>query len=147
MEIMTDNRNRTSSDVKSTLSKNGGNLGANGCVSYIFHKKGVLVFESSVISEDDAMAIAIEAGAEDVISEDDSVVVYTSPDDFENVLKAFDDKGIAHVSAEVTMVPDTYQEVSADRVDKILALVEKLEDFDDVQAVYTNLKIPDDYQA
>jgi transcriptional/translational regulatory protein YebC/TACO1 len=129
------------------LSKNGGNLGANGCVSYIFHKKGVLVFESSVISEDDAMAIAIEAGAEDVISEDDSVVVYTSPDDFENVLKAFDDKGIAHVSAEVTMVPDTYQEVSADRVDKILALVEKLEDFDDVQAVYTNLKIPDDYQA
>ena len=147
MEIMTDNRNRTSSDVKSTLSKNGGNLGANGCVSYIFHKKGVLVFESSVISEDDAMGIAIDAGAEDVISEDDSVVVYTSPDDFENVLKAFDDKGIAHVSAEVTMVPDTYQEVSADRVDKILALVEKLEDFDDVQAVYTNLKIPDDYQA
>ena len=133
--------------VKSTLSKNGGNLGANGCVSYIFHKKGVLVFESSVISEDDAMGIAIDAGAEDVISEDDSVVVYTSPDDFENVLKAFDDKGIAHVSAEVTMVPDTYQEVSADRVDKILALVEKLEDFDDVQAVYTNLKIPDDYQA
>ena len=116
-------------------------------MSYIFHKKGVLVFESSVISEDDAMGIAIDAGAEDVISEDDSVVVYTSPDDFENVLKAFDDKGIAHVSAEVTMVPDTYQEVSADRVDKILALVEKLEDFDDVQAVYTNLKIPDDYQA
>lgn len=147
MEIMTDNRNRTSSDVKSTLSKNGGNLGANGCVSYIFHKKGVLVFETSAISEEDAMTIAIDAGADDVISEDDSVVVYTSADDFENVLKAFDDKEIPHVSAEVTMVPDTYQEVSADRVDKILALVEKLEEFDDVQAVYTNLKIPDDYQG
>ena len=147
MEIMTDNRNRTSSDVKSTLSKNGGNLGANGCVSYIFHKKGVLVFEKSVISEDDAMAIAIDAGAEDVMSEDDSVVVYTSQEEFENVLKAFDDKGIAHISAEVTMVPDTYQEVSADRVDKILALIEKLEEFDDVQAVYTNLKIPEDYQG
>ena len=147
MEIMTDNKNRTSSDVKSTLSKNNGNLGASGCVAYLFHKKGVIVFDEKNISEEEAFEVAIEAGAEDVISEEGEVVVYTSTDNFGDVLQTFDNKGIEHISAEVTMVPDTYQTVTADKVDKVLSLIERLEDLDDVQAVYTNLKLPDDYEV
>lgn len=145
MEIMTDNKNRTSSDVKSTLSKAGGNLGANGCVSYIFHKKGVIIFDADVITEDSAMEIAVEAGGDDVVSEDGNVIVYTSFENFEAVLNAFDEKGIQRLSAEVTMIPDTYQEVAEDKVEKVLALIDRLEDLDDIQAVYTNLKIPDNY--
>lgn len=146
MEIMTDNKNRTSSDVKSTLAKAGGNLGANGCVSYIFHKKGVFVFDKAVVNEERAMEIGVEAGIEDIVTEDDNVVVYTEPDCFENVLRVFDEKNIPHISAEITMVPDSYQEVPADKVDKIISLIDRLEEFDDIQAVYTNLKIPDDYK-
>ena len=147
MEIMTDNKNRTSSDVKSSLAKNGGNLGANGCVSYIFHKKGVILFDIAVISEEKAFEIGIDSGADDVVTEDDNIIVYTNQENFEAVLKAFDDNNIAHISAEITMVPDTYQVVSADKVDKVIALIDKLEDLDDIQAVYTNLKIPDDYNG
>ena len=145
MDIMTDNKNRTASDVRSTMTKAGGNLGANGCVSYMFNKKGIIIFEKAQISEDDAMEIGIEAGAEDIAADGDHVEVSTAPDDFEIVLKAFDDKNIPHVSAEVTMIPDSEQEVPADRVEKVLNLIDKLEELDDVQAVYTNLKIPDDF--
>lgn len=147
MDIMTDNRNRTSSDVKSILSKNGGNLGANGCVSYMFNKKGVIMFDGSVITEERAMEIGIDAGADDIEQDEGNVCVYTSPDSFEAVLKAFDEASIPRLSAEVTMVPDTMQEVPADKVEKVLALIERLEDLDDVQAVYCNVKIPDDYQG
>ncbi|MBP7553702.1 MAG: YebC/PmpR family DNA-binding transcriptional regulator [Spirochaetes bacterium] len=145
MEIMTDNKNRTASDVRSTMTKNGGNLGASGCVSYMFHKKGLITFETSQISEEKAMDIAIDAGADDIIAEDDYIYVYTTPENFENVLNAFNDKNIAHDSAEISMIPDSYQDVPADKVEKVLSLIEKLEDLDDVQNVYNNMKIPDDY--
>ncbi|MCG8569853.1 MAG: YebC/PmpR family DNA-binding transcriptional regulator [Spirochaetes bacterium] len=146
MEIMTDNKNRTASDVRSTMTKAGGNLGANGCVSYLFEKKGIIIFEEKNMSEEKAMEIGVEAGAEDINLEDNHVEVITSVDEFENVLKAFDQTGAERVSAEITMIPTTYQEVETDKVEKILNLIEKLEDLDDIQAVYTNLKIPDDYQ-
>jgi len=147
MEIMTDNKNRTASDVRSTMTKNGGNLGASGCVSYMFHKKGLITFENSQISEEKAMDIAIEAGADDIISEDDYIYVYTTPENFESVLNAFNEKKITHESAEISMIPDSYQDVPTDKVEKVLSLIEKLEDLDDVQNVYNNMKIPDDYDA
>jgi YebC/PmpR family DNA-binding regulatory protein len=147
MEIMTDNKNRTAGDVRSLLAKLGGNLGANGCVGYMFDKKGVLVFETKNLSEDKAMEIALEAGAEDIIAEGENVEILTAPDAFEAVLKAFDDAGIPHISAEVTMVANTEQEVPSEKIEKILNLVERLEDLDDIQNVYTNLKIPEDYNG
>jgi len=147
MEIMTDNKNRTASDVKSTLSKSGGNLGTNGSVGYMFHKKGVILFDEAVVSEDQAMEIGIEAGADDISTEEGSVEVITSMEDFETVLKAFEDAGLENKSAEITMIADTLQAVPAAKVDKILNLIDKLEDLDDIQNVYTNLQIPDDYEV
>lgn len=145
MDIMTDNKNRTASDVRSIMTKSGGNLGANGCVAYMFDKKGVLIFDKKVIDEEKAMEVGIDAGADDISSDDDTVEITSAPEDFENVLKAFEDKGIAHISAEITMVPNTYQDLHTEKIDKILNLIDKLEDLDDVQNVYTNLNIPDDY--
>ena len=145
MEIMTDNKNRTASDVRSLLTKLGGNLGANGCVAYMFDQKGVLIFEIKNLSEEKAMEIGIDAGAEDIVPEGDMIEIYTSPESFENVLKAFEDAGIPHESAEITMVPNVYQEVAEDKIEKIMNLVERLEDLDDIQNVYTNLKLPDNY--
>lgn len=139
MEIMTDNKNRTASDVRSIMTKNGGNLGASGCVSYLFNKKGVIVFDSNVITEDKVFEIAIEAGADDVVNEGKFIEVYTTPDNFETVLKCFDEKNILHISAEITMVPTTYVTLQKEKAEKVLALIEKLEDLDDVQAVYSNL--------
>jgi len=147
MDIMTDNKNRTASDVRSTMTKVGGNLGANGCVAYMFDKKGVITFDSNLITEDKAMEIGIEAGAEDIIADEDEVQIITPPESFEDVLKAFDKTGIERISAEITMLPNTYQTVAADKVDKILNLIDRLEDLDDVQNVYTNIKIPDDYNV
>ncbi len=147
IEIMTDNKNRTAGDVRSIMTKNGGNLGTPGSVAYMFEKKGLLTFEESVCDEEKAMEVGLDAGADDIIAEDGTVEVYTTPDAFENVLKAFDDAGIAHVSAEVTMIPTSYQDVPTDKIEKILNLIEKLEDLDDVQAVYSNLNIPADYQG
>jgi YebC/PmpR family DNA-binding regulatory protein len=147
MEIMTDNKNRTAGDVRSVLTKLGGNLGSNGCVSYMFDKKGVLVFENKILTEEKAMEIAIDAGADDITDDGEMIEVITKPENFENVLKAFETVNIPHVSAEVTMVPNIYQDVPADKIEKILNLVERLEDLDDVQNVYTNLKIPENYNA
>lgn len=139
MEIMTDNKNRTASDVRAIMTKNGGNLGANGCVSYMFNKKGVIVLDGSIITEEKAFEIAIEAGADDVLNEDKFIEVYSSPENFENVLKCFNDKNIPHISAEITMVPTTYVTLTKEKAEKVLSLIEKLEDLDDVQAVYSNL--------
>ena len=133
--------------VRSIMSKHGGNLGAPGSVAYMFEKKGLITFDESVCDEEKAMEIGLDAGADDIIAEDGTVEVYTSPDAFEGVLKAFDDAGIAHESAEVTMIPNTYQDVPTDKIEKILNLIDLLDDLDDVQNVYSNLNIPADYQG
>lgn len=147
MDIMTDNKNRTAGEVRSLMTKLGGNLGAPGSVSFIFSKKGIIVFESSAISEEQAMEIGIDAGAEDIVNEGEVIEVYTTPENFETVLKAFDDKNIPRLSAEVTMIPSTYQDASEDKIEKVLSLIERLEDLDDVQAVYHNLNIPEGYKG
>jgi YebC/PmpR family DNA-binding regulatory protein len=147
MEIMTDNKNRAAAEVRSVMTKAGGNLGANGCVSYMFDKRGLIVFDPAKLTEEKALEIGIDAGAQDIVVDEENVEVITEVEDFENVLKAFENAGIPHVSAELTMLPNTYKDISNDRIEKVLDLVDKLEDLDDVQNVYTNLNIPDDYKV
>ena len=147
MEIMTDNKNRTAAEVRSVMTKAGGNLGANGCVSYMFDKRGLIVFDPAKLTEDKAMEIGIDAGAQDISADEENVEVITEVEDFENVLKAFDNAGIPHISAELTMLPNTYKDISNEKIEKVLNLIDKLEDLDDVQNVYTNLNIPDDYKV
>lgn len=147
MDIMTDNKNRTAGEVRSTLTKSGGNLGSNGCVSFMFDKKGVIVFSSDVISEDKAMEMAIEAGAEDVSAEEDEIEIITDPQDFDTVLNAFLKEDLNPISSEITMIANSEQELESSKIESVLNLIDKLEDLDDVQNVYTNLKIPDDYEV
>lgn len=146
MEIMTDNKNRAASDVRATMTKAGGNLGSNGCVSYMFDKRGVIVFTTEKLTEEKAMEIGIDAGAEDISSDDKNIEIITAPEDFDKVLKVFNNAGFDQVSAEITMVPNTLQDVSQEGVDKVLSLIDKLEDLEDIQNVYTNMNIPEGYK-
>jgi YebC/PmpR family DNA-binding regulatory protein len=146
IETLTDNKNRTAADVRSILTKGGGNLGTTGSVSYLFNRKGVIVFDEEVYTEDEILEAALEAGAEDVSGGGGSIEVITSPDDFSNVQEALENAGFTSMSAEITMVPETSVEVSADVVTKALRLIDNLEDNDDVQNVSTNMDIPEDYE-
>ncbi|BCV40766.1 YebC/PmpR family DNA-binding transcriptional regulator [Shewanella algae] len=144
VECMTDNRNRTVTGVRNAFNKSGGNLGTDGSVAYLFTKQGVISYEEGV-DEDAIMEAALEAGAEDVVSNDDgSVDVYTAPADFGAVKDALDAIGIEAVNAEVTMVPSTKADLDEDTAAKFLRLIDTLEDHDDVQEVYHNAEIADD---
>ena len=146
VECMTDNRNRTVSEVRHAFSKCGGNLGTDGSVSYLFSKKGVLTFEN--VNEDALMDAALEAGADDVISNDDgSVEVYTTPNDFGTVLDALEAAGFKTTNASVTMIASTEAELDADTAPKFMRLIDMLEDLDDVQEVYHNGAISDEVAA
>ena len=147
VEVLTDNKNRAAANVRNLFSKNGGNLGATGSVSYMFARKGVIEYDAETISEDDVMEVALEAGAEDVANEDGVITVTTDPVDFETTLEALQGKGFESVSAEVSMVPDTYSTLDAETTRKVLRLVDKLEEDEDVQNVYTNLDIPEGFEA
>lgn len=139
--VLTDNKNRTISEVRNILSKNGGNLGESGCVSWVFSKKGFLAFDKQQTSEDQLMEIALDAGAEDLKSEEDSLEVITDPSSFEAVKKVLEGKGLKPASAEVTMVPQNYIKLTGPEAEKMLKLMEALEDHDDIQNVYANFDI------
>lgn len=136
----TDNRNRTASDVRHIFDKFGGNLGTNGCVSYMFDKKGVIVLdkEETKQSEDDLMLLAIEAGAENFESGEDYYEITTSPEEFSNVREALEKEGLTFAEADVQMVPQTYIRLDAEPARKMGLLIENLEDLDDVIEVYHN---------
>jgi len=143
VECLTDNKNRTVGEVRHAFSKHGGNLGTSGSVAYLFDKKGQLVFDDQ-IEEDTLMEAALEAGAEDVVSHDDgSFEVLTTPDEFMTVKDELKAAGLNAENAEVAMLPSTQAELSAEEGAKVLRLVERLEDLDDVQNVYTNADIPE----
>ncbi len=146
IDTLTDNKNRTAADVRSQLTKGGGTLGTTGCVAYLFKKKGIVAFDSSKYSEDDIFAAALDAGAEDVSTEGDSIEVITEPDDFEAVVNALTDAGFEHTMADVSMIPDNTVSLDNDKTAKALKLIERMEDIDDVQSVSTNLEIPDDFE-
>lgn len=144
VETMTDNRNRTVSGVRNAFSKNGGNLGTDGSVAYLFTKLGVISY-SEGIDEDSVMDVAIESGADDVIVNDDgSIDVYTSPIAFGKVKDALDKAEFTSDNAEVTMVPSTKAELDLENAEQFLRLIDTLEDHDDVQEVYHNADISND---
>ena len=145
IETLTDNKNRTAADVRSTLTKNGGSLGTAGSSSYLFQRKGIISIQTDEF--DKVFEVAGDAGAEDVIEDDGYVEVITDPADFEAVNTALTQAGFVAEEAEVKQEPITRVTPDAEGTAKALKLIEKLEDLDDVQAVFSNLEIPDDYEG
>ncbi len=146
VDALTDNKNRAVSEIRHAMTKHGGNMGENGCVAYMFDKKGYLVVEKSAADEDALMEVALEAGAEDVREDGSNFEVITAPEDFEAVKTAIDAASIAAIAAEVTMLPQTMAPLDGDTALKMIKLIDALEDCDDVQKVYTNADIPDDIE-
>jgi YebC/PmpR family DNA-binding regulatory protein len=140
LDILTDNKNRTAADIRNIFGKNGGNLGESGCVSYMFERKGYISVDASKYSEDQLFELALEAGADDVVKEDDLFVIYTAPENFSDVLDAIQDK-IEYAEAEVSMIPQNTVKVTGEDALKVIKLIELLEDQDDVNNVYSNFDI------
>lgn len=144
VEAMTDNRNRTAAEMRHLFSKYGGNLGESGCVSWMFKKKGVFIVDKETgIDEEELMMIVLDAGADDLQSEDGQFEITTAPDDFDNIQRALEDHNIQTLVAQIAMVPDNTIDVSDDDAVKLAKLVELLEDHDDVQEVYGNFDLPE----
>jgi len=146
VESLTDNRNRTAADIRSIFSKNGGNLGESGCVSYLFSRKGILVYDAEKHTEDEVFEAALEAGASDVSSDETSIEVSCEPDVFESLLEKMQAAGLEHDSAEIMQVPEARVMLDNDKTASALRLIELLEDNDDVQDVSSNIDIPDDFE-
>ncbi|MEN6488066.1 MAG: YebC/PmpR family DNA-binding transcriptional regulator [Smithella sp.] len=144
VEVMTDNKNRTVAEIRHILSKHGGNLGENGCVGWIFSKKGSIVIDKKEVDEDVLMELALDAGAVDVLSEGNEFEVVTDPVSFEEVKKVIDAKGIKHLEARIDMIPSNTVKLELGKAEQMLKMMEKLEDNDDVQNVYSNFDIDED---
>lgn len=145
VEALTDNKNRTTAELRNILSKKGGNMAGAGSVAWMFNRKGYIVVDKSAVKEDALMDAALEAGAEDIKTQESSFEVISSAQDFEKVKSAITQKGITYQSAEVTMLPTSTVKVTSNPDAKqILNLIETLEDHDDVQDVYANFDIPDE---
>ncbi len=146
LELMSDNRNRTASEIRHLFSKHGGNLGEQGCVAWMFARKGQITIDYATIEmdKDDLMLQIIDSGAEDYLEEDDTYIVYTLPTDLEAVKKNLEDAGILLAEVDISMVPENTVTMEEKEARKILKLMDALEDHDDVQAVYSNFNIPED---
>jgi YebC/PmpR family DNA-binding regulatory protein len=144
VEVLTDNRNRTVADIRYILSRNSGRFGETGSVSYMFEKRGVISIEKSGIDEDKLMGDALDAGALDVVDEGSTFEVITEPSDFETVRSALEKKGFPISEASVTMLPKNSVAVTGKDAERMLRLMDALEDNDDVQNVYANFDIPDE---
>lgn len=144
IECLTENKNRSSSEVRSTLDKNGGKLAGVGAVAFQFEKKGFITIEKTRAEEDALMNIALDAGASDMKQEGELFEVFTEPQDFEAVKKAIQGAGIQMMASEITMIPSSTVKVMGPDAKKVIHLVEALEELDDVQNVYANFDIPDE---
>ncbi|MBL7068736.1 MAG: YebC/PmpR family DNA-binding transcriptional regulator [Candidatus Omnitrophica bacterium] len=144
IEALTDNKNRTTSEVRNLFSKHGGNMAGAGSVSWMFEKKGYFAVAKETISEDILMSIALESGAEDFTTEGNTFEIKTLPQDYEKVKKALDEKSIKVESSEITMIPKSTLRVKDEKAKQVLALVDALEEHDDVQNVYANFDIPEE---
>ena len=146
VETMTDNRNRTVSDVRHAFSKFGGNLGTDGSVAYLFKKLG-LIHISKEISDEDLMDLVIESGANDYTEEEDFFEVTTEPNDFNNVLEIFKKNEVKYINAQLTLRAETSVNIDHEMSEKVLNIMEFMDDLDDVQEVHTNAEFPDDFEA
>jgi YebC/PmpR family DNA-binding regulatory protein len=144
VECMTDNRNRTVADVRHFFAKSNGNLGESGCVSWMFEKKGLILIDKKLTTEEKLMDMALEAGADDVVEEEAEFQVHTSPEEFENVRAALEAGGLTFLDASVSMIPKTTVEVTDEKIAKsLIKLMENLEDHEDVQNIFSNFDIDD----
>ncbi|WP_397599771.1 YebC/PmpR family DNA-binding transcriptional regulator [Silvanigrella sp.] len=141
IEVLTDNRNRTHPELRRIFQKNGGNMGEMGVVAWMFKKRGVFVIDSSKVSEDKIMEVALEAGAEDIITEDNYTTVYTEVVNFATIREALINADIPFEKAGLELIPDNLVSLSGDNAKQALELVDKLEEHDDVQNVYHNFDI------
>ncbi len=144
IEAFTDNKNRTTAELRNLMSKKGGNIAGAGSVSWMFTKKGYLLIEKSQAKEEELMTIVLDAGAEDFKSDEKNYEIITSAQDFEKVKQAVQGKGIKCEDAEITMIPASTIKVAGQPAKQLLGLIEALEDHDDVQQVYANFDIPDE---
>lgn len=146
IEVLTDNKNRTASEIRHAFSRNGGNLGENGCVSFMFDRKGYIVIdqETTEADEDTMMLEAIEAGAEEMETTDGAYEIYTDPEEFQSVKNALEESGFTLETAEVTMIPQTLSEVDDSAGNKMVNLVQMLEDMEDIQEVHHNMDASDE---
>ncbi|MCP4107903.1 MAG: YebC/PmpR family DNA-binding transcriptional regulator [Desulfobacteraceae bacterium] len=144
VESLTDNKNRAVADIRHIFNKRGGNMGENGCVAYLFDKKGYINVEKKAVDEDTLMETAIEAGAEDVKDDGDNFEVITAPEDFEPVKQAIEEASVPYVEAEVTMLPKTTTNLEGKEAEQMIRMMEAFDDCEDVQKVYTNADISDE---
>ncbi|GHV16498.1 putative transcriptional regulatory protein [Spirochaetia bacterium] len=146
IEVLTDNRNRAAADVRNILTRAGGELAKSGSVSRLFKRQGIITIDGEKYTEDQIMEIALEGGAEDVALSDGIIEVTTAPEDFEPVANALNEKGIETMSAEVSMVAETEVALEGDATGKVIKLIDRLEENEDVQSVYSNLEIPEGFE-
>lgn len=144
VNVMTDNRNRAAAEIRHLFSKYGGNLGETGCVGWMFQKKGLFVIESDTLTEDDIMEIALEADAEGFEATDNGFEITTTPEGFDALDQILSERGIQPSVSEISMIPDTMMEVDDSVAEKVMKLIDALEDNDDVQDVYTNADFPEE---
>ena len=144
IDALTDNKNRTTAELRNIMSKKGGNMAGAGGVNWMFTMKGYFLIEKSLANEDELMNLVLDAGAEDMKSDEKNYEITTVPQNFDKVKQAIDSKGIKCQDAEVTMIPSSTVKVTGNEAKTVLSLIENLEDHDDVQAVYANFDIPDE---
>jgi len=144
VEIMTDNKKRTAADLRHIFSRNNGNLGENGCVSWMFEKKGLMVFEKGQVDEEKLMEVALDAGAEDIKEDESTLEIIAESDQFYDVKQIMDENGMKYNLAEITMLPQNYIKLEGKEAQQMLRLMNFLEDHEDVQNVYANFDIPED---
>ncbi|MGP0565698.1 YebC/PmpR family DNA-binding transcriptional regulator [Nitrospina sp. 32_T5] len=147
IEVMTDNKNRTVGEIRAMLGKNGGNMGENGCVNWIFEKKGLILVKSDAMDEDTMMELALEAGADDMQNTGEQYEITTSMENFETVHQALKDKNVPTEFAEITAIPQNTVPVDEQNGRAVLKLMDLLDDHDDVQKAYSNFDIPEEVMA
>jgi len=147
IEVLTDNKNRVAADVRNILTRAGAQLATAGSVSRLFKRQGVINLDGDKYTEDQVMEAAIDGGAEDVSLSDGIIEVTSAPEDFETVVNALSEKSFETIRAEISMVADAEVELDNEATSKVLKLIEKLEENDDVQNVYSNISIPDGFEA
>jgi YebC/PmpR family DNA-binding regulatory protein len=147
VEVLTDNKNRAAADIRNILTRAGGQLATSGSVSRLFKRKGIITLDGEKYTEDQVMEAAIDGGAEDVARQEGIIEVTAAPEDFEPVINALNAKNFETMSAEISMVPDVEVALDGEGTAKVVRLIERLEENDDVQNVYSNLEIPEGFEA
>jgi len=141
LHTLTDNRNRTAGELRHRFSKYGGNLGESGCVAWMFERKGLLVVERGEVDEDEVMLLALEAGADDVLTDGDVIEILTDPSEFVQIKADLEEQGLTFLGAEISFIPENTVAIAEDAVEGIEKLIEMLEELDEVQEVYTNYEV------